>query len=140
MRATPQLLSPNHDEAAAVAVLYDIRTIFRRLKVDRVKSAVLAEELNEMEDGRGIWSAWRGENDDQAPHQISQGEIATLLRRFDRDLRPRTVFELGSREERGPSGRGYHHKDFEQWWARYYPEEDRGTGEDNVRQLRPKAE
>jgi hypothetical protein len=130
-----------HDEDAAVSLLYDIRTIFRRLNVDRVKSAALAEMLNEMEDGVGIWSAWRGENDDQSPHAISQGEIAMLLRRFDRDLRPRTVFELGSRKERGSSGRGYYRQAFEKWWLRYCdPEVDEGAGTDNVRRLRSETE
>jgi hypothetical protein len=69
-----------HDEDAAVALLYDIRTIFRRFNTDRIMSGALAKTLSAMEDGRGIWSAWRGESDDQSPHAISQGEIATLLR------------------------------------------------------------
>ena len=127
-----------HDEAAAVALLYDIRTIFRRLNEDRIKSATLANMLNELEDGHGIWNAWRGENDDQMPHAITQGEIAMLLRRFDRDLRPRTVFDLGSREERGSSGRGDYRQQFEPWWTRYCPEGDEGAGVTNVRQLRGK--
>ena len=125
-----------------MALLYDIRTIFRRLNVDRVKSATLAEMLNEMEDGRGIWSAWRGENDDQSPHTISQGEIATLLRRFDRNLRPKPLFELGSRETRGKAARGYYRDQFEQWWSRYCPEgaDDDAASTDNVLPLRPKSE
>jgi Protein of unknown function (DUF3631) len=126
-----------HDEDACVALLYDIRMVLRRLKADRIKSATLAEELHELEDGRGIWSAWRGEVDDQAPHAITQGEIATLLRRFDRNLRPKPLFELGSREKRGKTARGYYASHFERWWLAYCPEEaDAET--DNICQLRPK--
>jgi Protein of unknown function (DUF3631) len=128
----------HHDEDACVALLHDIRMILRRLKADRIKSATLAEELHELEDGLGIWSAWRGENDDQAPHPITQGEIATLLRRFDRNLRPKPLFELGSRETRGKTARGYYASQFERWWLRYCPEE--GASTDNVRQLRLKSE
>jgi Protein of unknown function (DUF3631) len=107
-----------YDEDAVVALLFDIRVVFRRLNVDRIKSAVLAKTLCELEDGAGIWSAWRGESDDQAPHPITQGEIASLLQRLgDHELRPKTVFELGSRKSRGPSGRGYYAHQFKKWWA-----------------------
>ena len=129
-----------HDENAPVALLYDVRLIFRRLNVDRIKSAVLVEALRKLEDGVGIWDSWRGENDDQAPHGITQNEVAALLRKFSRDLRPRTVFELGSREERGASGQGYRREQFTKWWARYCsPEADENADTENVRQLRPKA-
>ena len=112
-----------HDEDAPVALLTDIRTIFNRLRVDRIKSLELAQELHQLEDGVGIWSAWCGDNDDQAPHAITQGEIAHLLRRFNRiELRPRPLFELGSRNSRGVAGRGYYRKQFEPWWAIYCPD------------------
>jgi hypothetical protein len=127
-----------HDEDACVALLYDTRTIFRTHKADRIKSALLTETLHELEEGVGIWNAWRGEADDQAPHLITQGEIASLLRRFDRDLRPRPLFELGSRKTRGKAGRGYYRHQFEKWWTIYCPEDDQAA--DNVRQLRAKSE
>ena len=127
----------SYDEDAIVAILFDIRLISRRLGVDRIKSAVLAKELHELEDGAaGIWSAWRGENDDQAPHPITQGEIAALLHRLgDRELRPKTAFELGSRKDRGPSGQGYHARQFEKWWPIYCPEKNQDYS-NNVRKLR----
>jgi hypothetical protein len=126
------------DEDACVALLYDIRTIFRVLNVDRIKSSDLTEALHEMEDGVGIWSAWRGEADEQSPHAIMQGEIATLLKRFHHyDLRPKPVFELGARKTRGKSGRGYYSHQFEKWWAIYCPEGDEDAN--NVRQLRAKS-
>jgi hypothetical protein len=128
------------DVGAAVAILIDIRTIFRQLNADRIKSAILAAELHALEDGVGIWSAWRGEADDTSPHAITQGEIALLLRRFDRrNLRPRTIFELGSRKDRGKAGRGYYREQFEKWWTLYCPKDEDDNAADNVRQLRTKA-
>ena len=125
-----------HDEDAPVALLTDIRTIFIRLRVDRIKSLDLAQELHQLEDGMGIWTAWCGDNDDQAPHAITQGEIAALLRRFSRtELRPRPLFDLGSRNSRGVAGRGYYRKQFERWWSIYCPEHSNAE----VRQLRPDA-
>jgi hypothetical protein len=109
-----------HDEDAPVALLTDIRAIFIRLRVDRLKSLDLAHELHALEDGAGIWTAWCGDHDDQAPHAITQGEIAALLRRFSRtELRPRPLFDLGSADSRGSAGRGYYRKQFEPWWTRY---------------------
>lgn len=129
-----------HDEAAPVALLYDIRTIFNQLNSDRIKSAALAEKLNEMEDGHGIWNAWCGENDDQYPHAITQGEIAALLRRFDRlKLRPKSLNELGPHETRGKSGRGYFREQFKSWWARYCPEKDDGDAKADILQFPPKS-
>jgi hypothetical protein len=127
-----------HDEDACVMLLYDIRTIFRRLNVDRIKSVLLAEKLHELEDGVGVWSAWRGVSDDRPPHPITQGEIATLLRRFNRDLRPRPLFERGSHQTGSKAGRGYYVEQFEKWWDRYCPEDGEATT-DNVRQLHVKS-
>ena len=125
------------DEDAAVALLYDIQTIFRRLNVDRIKSSILTKELVDLEDGVGVWGSWCGPNDDQSPHALNQSEIATLLRRFDRNLRPQPLFDLGSRDTRGPAGRGYYKKAFERWFAIYCPE--KVDDADNVRQLHQKG-
>ena len=123
-----------HDEDAPVALLYDIRTIFIRRHVDRIASLDLMQELHQLEDGRGIWSSWCGDNDDQAPHAITQGEIATLLRRFSRtELRPKPLFSL-SRHHGGVAARGYHRTQFERWWAGYCTEPSEPA---EVRQLRP---
>ena len=121
-----------HDEDAPVALITDIRTIFIRRHVDRITSLDLSQELHQLEDGMGIWTAWCGDNDDQASHAISQGEIATLLRRFSRtELRPRPLFTSKS----AVAARGYYRAQFEPWWARYCPEH----GNAEVRQLRPDA-
>jgi hypothetical protein len=128
-----------YDEDACVALLYDIRTIFHREGVDRIKSAILVTMLCELEEGVGIWSAWRGEADDQVPHPITQGGVAALLRRFDRNLRPKPLFELGSRKTRGKAGRGYFKHQFDKWWTTYCPD-DADEDMANVRQLhQPKA-
>src|SRR5262249_37066002 len=124
-----------------VALLYDTYAVFRLRHTDRIKGAMLMKMLHEMEDGVGIWSAWRGENDDQFPHPITQGEIASLYRRFSRDLRPKPLFELGSRETRGTAGRGYYFEQFKPWWAKYCPDleiEDAAEQEGVVRQLHAK--
>lgn len=122
-----------HDEDAPVALLTDIRTVFVRLGVDRIKSLELGRQLHELEDGMGIWTAWCGDNDDQAPHTTTQGEIAMLLRRFSRtELRPRPLFEF-SRLQGAIAGRGYYRSQFEPWWARYCS----AHGGAEIRQLRP---
>jgi hypothetical protein len=126
------------DEDALILLLYDIRTIFRLDNLDRIKSAVLVRKLIELEDGVGIWGAWRGENDDRSPHEITQPEIASLLRRLD-GLRPQTIFERGSRRSRGPSGRGYYRKQFEPWWKIYCREDDDPADSGKVRRLHQKA-
>jgi hypothetical protein len=119
-----------------LALLTDTRTIFVRRHIDRLKSLDLMQELHQLEDGMGIWTAWCGENDDQAPHPLTQGEMATLYRRFSRiELRPRPLFNIGSRNRRGGAGRGYYRKQFEPWWARYCPDHS----EAEIRQLRPDA-
>jgi hypothetical protein len=112
------------DEDMCIALLYDTQTIFRADNIDRIKSAVLVEKLLEMEDGVGIWNAYRGEADDQSPHEITQGEVATLFRRFDRGLRPRPLYERGSRKTRGKAGRGYYREQFEPWWKIYCREDN----------------
>ena len=107
-----------HDEDAPVALLNDIRTVFIRRHIDRIKTLELTQELHELEDGMGLWSSWCGENDDQAPHPITQGEVAQLLRRFSRtEFRARPLFNLGSRNDRGKPARGFYRKQFEPWWA-----------------------
>ena len=75
------------------------------------------------------------------PHAITPGEIAALLRRFDLNLRPKPLFELGSRESRGKAARGFYKHQFEPWWQRYCPEkDDENADSDNVRQLHTKSE
>jgi hypothetical protein len=63
-----------------VTLLADIRTVFRIRGADRTSSAALVETLRELDNG--LWSEWRGPNDDRPPHKLTQGELAQLLRPF----------------------------------------------------------
>jgi hypothetical protein len=117
------------DEDAPIALLYDMRTIRRTDKSDRIKSAVLASKLHELEEGVGIWGAWRGEDESHSPHPITQYEISILLRRFNRALRP-TVFKM-----HGKPARGYLWSQIEPWIKRYCREDDEPADPDKIRQL-----
>lgn len=124
------------DEDAPISLLYDIRTIFIRRHIDRIKSRDLTQELHQLEDGEGVWSAWTGEREERPPHPITQGEVAMLLRRFSRtELRARPLFSL-SRHSGGVAARGYYRSQFEPWFEGYCPE---GSEAEVVRQLRPEA-
>jgi hypothetical protein len=63
-----------------VTLLADIRTVFRIRGADRTSSAALVEALRELDNG--LWSEWRGPNDDRPPHKLTQGELAQLLVRL----------------------------------------------------------
>ena len=108
-------LSKGQDEDFGVMLLSDIRDIFdRRPTVDRLASAVIVADLNEIPDG--LWSEWRGPRDDQTPRQLSPGEMARLLAPFG--IRPKTVWPP-RRGTRDRSVKGYHRKQFEAIWAAY---------------------
>src|SRR5262245_20196080 len=73
-RAAAITLSANRpDEDPGVVLLGDIQTIFWRLGVDRIASAVLIEVLLELDDR--MWADWRGVNDDRPPRKLSQSEL-----------------------------------------------------------------
>ena len=62
-------LSKGEHEDFGVMLLSDIRDIFdRRPTVDRLASAVIVADLNEMP--HGLWSEWRGPRDDQTPRRL----------------------------------------------------------------------
>jgi hypothetical protein len=103
------------DEDPRVYLLEDIRDVFDALGVDRIFSKDLLEKLRALEGE--IWLDWRGPNEDQQPHPLNASELARLLRDFQ--IYPRTISQLGGRDTRGPSGRGYFREDFESAWASY---------------------
>ena len=121
-------------EDPLVLVLIDLRTVFHLHGVDRMFSENIIKELIALEDGAGIWSAWRGDRDDQTPHHLTRGELAGLLSRLD--IRPKTVWPLGGRLDRGSSAKGYYKHQFLDAWARLRIEEPKD--ENDVRQLRRK--
>jgi hypothetical protein len=101
-----------HDEDIGVMMLSDIRTIFDELATDRISSEQLVESLNNMEGA--IWSEWRGMHDDQQPRQLSQGQLAQILRPFQ--IRSRSIWP---RHRHGKSRKGYLRGQFETAWTSY---------------------
>jgi hypothetical protein len=69
--------SQHQDEDAAVVLLRDIRDIFDCRAVDRLASETIVDHLNGTDDA--LWSEWRGVQNNQQPHKLSQGELAKLL-------------------------------------------------------------
>jgi hypothetical protein len=95
-------------------LLLDIRTIFDELKVDRLWISELIEQLLRREE----WNEWTGDTGDKAPRAFRSKDLRwILLTHFQ--IKPRTIYKLGSREERGPSADGYLRSDFEKTWRSY---------------------
>lgn len=108
-------LSKYQDEDFCVLVLSDIRDIFnRRPGIDRLPSATLVDDLNDMQDSP--WSEWRGPRNDQTPRRLSQGQLAAMLAPFG--IRPRTIWPP-RRGESDKSRKGYLREQFEAAWASY---------------------
>jgi len=97
-----------------VILLGNIRGLFDGCQVDRLASAAIIEALNGLEDG--LWSEWRGTDDDQHPHRLSQGELARLLAAFR--IRPRTIWPI-PRGLQTKSFKGYYRSQFEAAWKSY---------------------
>jgi hypothetical protein len=121
------------DEDPAVVLLGDIRDIFNRLKVDRLSSFTLVEELVAVEGG--LWDDWRGLKDDRQPRRLSQGELARLLSPLK--IKPRTVSPRGPRASRGKSSRGYFRDQFAEAW-RIYCSSDAPTHGSKIKSLSDK--
>jgi Protein of unknown function (DUF3631) len=108
-------LSKGQDEDPGVLLLADIRDIFDcRPTVDRLATAVIVAELNEMPNG--LWSEWRGPRDDHTPRKLSPGEMARMLAPFG--IRPKTIWPP-RRGTHDRSAKGYLRKQFGQAWASY---------------------
>jgi hypothetical protein len=103
------------DDDASVHLLEAIRDIFDAMRVDRIFSAVLVEQLYQLEGEP--WSEWTGLNGDRPAHSITQAQVAHILRDFG--IAPKTISPLGARESRGPSAKGYMREQFEKAWASY---------------------
>jgi Protein of unknown function (DUF3631) len=114
-RAAAVALSADRpDEDAGVVLLTDICTIFQARKVDRIGSAALIEALVELDDGR--WAEFRGVNDDRPPRELTQSQLAQLLRPFG--IGSRTIWPL-QRRPGDKSSRGYLQSQFELAWRAY---------------------
>ena len=89
LRAAAIELSIGQDEDLGVRLLEDIRDLFDlRPGIDRLTSAAMVDGLLELPDG--LWSEWRGPQDNQVPHRMSQGGLATMLAPFG--IRSRTIW------------------------------------------------
>jgi hypothetical protein len=120
------LIADRPEEDPGVKVLTDILGIFLALGVDRIASIALVKALHALEDGNSIWNEWRGRKDDRPPRELTQSDLAALLRPFKPPIKPRTIWPAN----RGPgdkSFRGYMRSWFEPAWAAYCPSSDTPT-------------
>ena len=125
-------LSAGLDEDLGVRLLSDIRDIFdRQPAADRLTSAILVEALIELPDG--IWSEWRGPQDNQVPHKLTQGSLALMLAPFG--IRSRSVWS-GKRAPGVSSHKGYLRSQFEAAWASYCDEAGTPAHASNINHLR----
>ncbi len=110
------------DEDPGVALLADVRTVFRAVGVDRIASSPLVEALIGLDDG--LWNEWRGPSDDRPPRKLTQGELSRMLRPFG--IRPKTIWPA-RRRPGDRSSRGYLRSQFEAAWRAYCPSADTPT-------------
>jgi hypothetical protein len=112
--AAIKLCANRRDEDPGVMLLTNTRTVFLTRGIDRITSLGLVEALVELDDG--FWNEWGGPQDNCAPHKLTQGELARMLKRFH--IRPSTVWPLHRRPS-DKSSRGYHKRQFEAAWRSY---------------------
>jgi hypothetical protein len=114
--AALKLKASRADVDPGVALLHDIRIIFRQRGVDRIASVELVAALHELSD---YWHDW----DDSRPgRKLTQTHLARLLRAFR--IRSKTVWPLGRASNSGRSRRGYTVDQFRDVWSRYCREDD----------------
>jgi hypothetical protein len=103
------------EEDPVVTLLSHIRDVFDALRRDRIYSDELVQVLVGMDDAP--WSEWRGIRDDQQPRQLTQAELARVLRRLF-DIRPRSIWPP-QRTPQSKSRKGYYRQQFEAAWRSY---------------------
>jgi Protein of unknown function (DUF3631) len=127
-RTAAMVLGANRpDQDPGVLLLIDIHNIFDQLQTDRITSAALIKALLALDDG--LWSDWRGLNDDRPPRKLNQSDLARLLRLFN--IRPRTIRLV----TQSATSRGYLRVQFESAWAAYCPPADTSTQTSKIIQL-----
>ena len=92
------------DDSAGVTLLRDIYGIFERRGIERIASAVLCDDLHEIEESP--WGEWHGK-------PITPRGVAKILARYE--IEPRQ-FRFGEQNQRG-----YERAWFEDAWARHLP-------------------
>jgi hypothetical protein len=118
-RAAVTLSASRPDQDLRVTLLADIRIVFQARGVDRMASAALVAALLGLD--HGLWSEWRGPNDDRPPRKLTQGELSRLLRPFG--IWPKTIWPT-RRRPGDKSSRGYLRSQFETAWHAYCPSPD----------------
>jgi hypothetical protein len=128
--AAVTLTANRPDEDAGITLLVDIRIAFQARGADRITSSGLVDALVELD--AGLWSEWRGPNDDRPPRRLTPGELSRLLRPFG--IRPRTIWPA-RRRLGDKSSRGYLRSQFEAVWRSYCPPADTPTHGSKVNEL-----
>jgi Protein of unknown function (DUF3631) len=112
------LNADRQDEDPKITLLIDIRDERDAVGGDCIFSKTLVEKLHAIEDG--LWSEWRGLNDDRQPRALTQAELGHLLREYFK-IKSRTV-RIGA-----DTRRGYRWSQFETTWEAYCPASDTAT-------------
>ena len=116
-RAAALKLKANRaDVDPGVALLYDIRIVFRQRGVDRFAKTDLVAALHELNE---YWLDW---DDDRPGRKLTHVHLSRLLRTLFQ-IRSKTVWPLGERAT-SKSHKGYTRDQFENAWRQYCPEDD----------------
>jgi hypothetical protein len=112
--AATELSAHRRDEDPGVVLLTGIRAVFNEQGIDRIGSAKLVNAL--LRQDEECWTEWRGPHDNRPARDLTQGEVARLLRPFG--IIPRTVWPV-HRRATDKSSRGYMKCQFEEAWRFY---------------------
>ena len=97
-------------EDAGVILLYDIRSVFDQLNVDRIAGSELIAEVIAMND---YWNDWR---DDRLGRKLTLGDLTRLLRQFH--IQSKSIWPV-PRTPSSRSRKGYTRDQFEAAWRSY---------------------
>jgi hypothetical protein len=121
----------HRDEDPQVLLLEHCREVFNARQANRLPSKIIVADLPEIDP---MWSEWRGLKGDQSPRNLSQGELAKMLRMFG--IVSRSIWPLGKRGPKIKSCKGYFRSQFEAAWRSYCPEDGTPAQPSNIRVLR----
>jgi hypothetical protein len=117
-RAAAVVLNANRQyENPIITLLTDIRTVFDMFQVDRLRTKQdLIPALVGLEGG--LWEAWTGLNDTDAPHTVTERDLGRLLRPFG--ITSKTLWPPGGGRQPGSQcSAGYYRRQFEEGWGGY---------------------
>ena len=125
------------DESIRVRLLRDIRVVFDRLGIDRIRPDDLLTELHALEEcsleNGELWNYWTGINGRQQLHALTKNEMMALLRTFPiREKRyGRSHGHQRARASTATCGNG-----LEPYWAQHCSEGNTPTQPSKMRRLR----